>query len=81
MYIIATIVAYAFYVFYFKNATIVAFMGLRINDIESFIDCFYIWWVGKQLHLVDDEMIRFFIIIIVYNELKDWWIAEILLYF
>ena len=31
MYKIATIVAYAFYVYYFKNATIVAYAGLRVK--------------------------------------------------
>ena len=31
MYKIVTIVAYTFYVYYFKNATIVAYAGLRVK--------------------------------------------------
>ena len=35
MYKIATLVAYAFYVYYFKNVTIVAYAGLRVDDSDQ----------------------------------------------
>ena len=36
MYKIAAIVAYAFYMYYFKNVTIVAYAGLRVNKEFAF---------------------------------------------
>ena len=44
MYKIATIVAYAFYLYYFKNTTIAAYAGLRVKNSCA--------WVTTQNALV-----------------------------
>ena len=58
MHKIATIVAYVFYVYHFKNATIVAYAGLRVKWI-SMINIFEVY--SAWLHHFNNKYIIVFI--------------------